>query len=494
MVIQQRPSGLAMRLTFAAMVFSSIPFLAYFLPAFLTVYFAIPRQKAWGQRMRNVWLLLASVAFYAWGAPRFIWVLLASTFIDFYLVRRLARSNGSARKQWLVASLILNLGLLAVFKYAGFGAANAAGFFEWVFRREWPWPLPDIALPIGISFYTFQTLTYALDVYREDEKPLDRLSDYLVYILSFPQMIAGPIVRFGRVARELRHRVETTDDRLLGAYRFSIGLAKKVLIANALAEHADAVFEADSWSTAAAWTGLIAYTFQIYFDFAGYSDMAIGLGRMLGFHFPENFRSPYTARSITEFWRRWHITLGEFMRNYLYIPLGGNRLGAMRTHINLVFVFLMSGLWHGASWNFVVWGAYHGAFLVLDRWFLERWLGRVPQVFSVGLTFLVAMLGWVVFRLETGAWDFYAALAGLGEPTAISPLTPGFMTMVCIATAFSFLTLFSFGKRWEQSLFHAKSWPWMSHIAGTSASLVLLILSLSSIVSAELNPFIYFRF
>lgn len=472
------------------MVFSSVPFLAYFLPFFLTVYFALPRKAAWGQRARNLWLLAGSLAFYAWGAPRFIFVLLTSTVIDFYLVRRMSAVDGPGRRHWLVASLAMNLGLLAVFKYADFavGSANAV----WSSLGGEPWPLPQIALPIGISFYTFQTLTYALDVYRREERPLERLSDYLVYILSFPQMIAGPIVRFGKVAQELRHRAESNEDRLHGAYRFAIGLAKKVLIANTFAVHADAVFDGGLPTTAAAWTGLLAYTFQIYFDFAGYSDMAIGMGQMLGFHFPENFRSPYSSRSITEFWRRWHITLGEFMRNYLYIPLGGNRRGTARTYANLVTVFLLSGLWHGASWNFVAWGAFHGAFLVADRLFLERWLERLPRPAAAGFTFLLVMLGWVVFRLEEGSADFYGALAGFGG--GASPEVPaGFWALAVLAGAFSFAGLTRLGRRWEARVFEERRSAG-GHVVWTAATLVLLFASFTTLVSAELNPFIYFRF
>lgn len=474
------------------MVFSSVPFLAYFLPAFLTVYALWPRKTAWGQRARNTWLLVGSVVFYAWGAPRFIGVLLASTVVDFHLVRHLSRADGPARKRWLVASLALNLGLLAVFKYADFAVASGSAVWE-AFGGA-PWPLPHIALPIGISFYTFQTLTYALDVYRKEEAPLTRLTDYLVYILSFPQMIAGPIVRFGRVSRELRHREESADDRLIGAYRFAIGLAKKVLLANTFAVHADAVFDGGPATTAQAWTGLLAYTFQIYFDFAGYSDMAIGLGRMMGFHFPENFRSPYSSRSITEFWRRWHITLGEFMRNYLYIPLGGNRRGTARTYANLVTVFLLSGLWHGASWNFVAWGAFHGAFLVADRLFLERWLDRLPRVLAVAGTFLAVMLGWVVFRLESGSGAFYSALLGGATAGEVDALPAGFWAAVAVGAGFSFAALTPVGTRIERRIFEADRLGAGGLLLGTAGTLVLVAASLATLVSAELNPFIYFRF
>lgn len=477
------------------MVFSSVTFLCYFLPAFLLVYFVLPQSRTWGQRSRNLWLLAASVFFYAWGAPQFIGILLASTVVDFYLVQKMSKTQvEKKRKGWLLASLFLNLGLLATFKYAGFFAENAKAVGA-LLGGSGDYYFPDIALPIGISFYTFQTLTYALDVYRRSEQPLEHLSDYLVYILSFPQMIAGPIVRFGQVASELRKRSETWEDRLHGAYRFCLGLAKKVLIANALAEHADRVFDGplDALSTGMAWTGLCAYTFQIYFDFSGYSDMAIGLGRMMGFHFPENFKSPYTARSITEFWRRWHITLGDFMRNYLYIPLGGNRKGLRRTYINLVVVFVLSGLWHGASWNFVAWGVFHGAFLVMDRLFLERCLMGLPLLISVGLTFVVTMMGWVLFRMESNALDFYLVLLG-GRTSGEWTGTPGLWVYLAVAAFFSGLAMTNWGAKWERRTFESTSWSLGEHIAWTAGSTLLFLASLSTLVSDELNPFIYFRF
>ncbi len=348
------------------MVFSSVSFLLYFLPIFLLLYtIASPAYKNWI-------ILFFSVYFYSWGAPRFVFLLLGSTLLDFYLVRYMSQQiDSKKRKYLLMLSLSLNLGLLAVFKYANFFVENIQTILVASGSSSFAWT--NIALPIGISFYTFQTLTYSVDVYRKVHAPLRSVKDYLLYIMMFPQLIAGPIVRFNTIADQIEHRVETHQDKLQGFYRFCIGLAKKVLIANVLGEVVLLLLGeqpgiSTNWASlnsSLAWYCLLAYTFQIYFDFSGYSDMAIGLGKMMGFSFPENFDNPYNSRSISEFWRRWHITLGAFMRSYLYIPLGGSRVAKKsRLYVNLWLVFLLSGLWHGASWNFVIWGAFHGFFLV----------------------------------------------------------------------------------------------------------------------------------
>ncbi len=365
------------------MVFSSIVFLLIFLPLFLIVY------NLADKKYKNWVILLSSILFYSWGAPRFVFVIIGSTLVDFYLVKALHESvKQNKRRLLLASSIFLNLGLLLYFKYANFFVENVNVVFARMGVDQMDWV--EVALPIGISFYTFQTLTYSIDVYRKVHAPLDRVSDYLLYIMSFPQMIAGPIVRFSSVADQLSTRPDKIDDKLIGVYRFGIGLAKKVLIANVMAQQADIIFDGDlaTMSSSAAWIGIIAYTFQIYFDFSGYSDMAIGLGRIMGFRFPENFDSPYTSKSISEFWRRWHITLGTFMRDYLYIPLGGNRVSnKARLYANLWIVFILSGLWHGASWNFVIWGAFHGIFLILDRLFLIRLLDKLGQTWGASYPF-----------------------------------------------------------------------------------------------------------
>ena len=355
------------------MVFSSTVFLLYFLPLFLIFYHSVSK------KFKNLIILLGSIFFYSWGAPSFVFVIIFSTYIDFHIVKKLYHSdNLSRRKLFLSASILLNLGLLGYFKYANFFVENLNLALHNFGIQPFAWV--EVALPIGISFYTFQTLTYSIDVYRNTEKPLDKASNYMLYIMSFPQMIAGPIVRFSSIAKQLNNRAESFDDKLSGFYRFCIGLSKKVLIANVLAQEANLIFDSNlnNLSMSQAWIGMTAYTFQIYFDFSGYSDMAIGLGKILGFKFPENFNSPYVSQSISEFWRRWHITLGDFMRDYLYIPLGGNRVSSQwRLFFNLWIVFLLSGLWHGSEWNFVIWGIYHGLFLIFDRMFLLNLLNKL---------------------------------------------------------------------------------------------------------------------
>ncbi len=473
------------------MVFSSSIFLLYFLPIFLLVYHVV------GSKFKNYVLLGASIFFYSWGAPKFIFVILASTIIDFYIVRKLHVSNRAReRKLLLIVSIFINLGLLAYFKYANFFVENLNAGLETLGFTQVSWT--SVVLPIGISFYTFQTLTYSVDVYRRVHAPLERVTDYLVYIMSFPQMIAGPIIRFNAIADQITQRKDLIDDKLIGFYRFSIGLAKKVLIANVMAEQADLIFNSNlsEMSTANAWLGMLAYTFQIYFDFSGYSDMAIGLGRMMGFRFPENFNSPYIAQSISEFWRRWHITLGDFMRDYLYIPLGGNRVASKyRLFFNLWIVFLLSGLWHGASWNFVIWGAYHGLFLILDRIFLAKVLKAIGKIPSIILTFVVVMVGWVLFRLETmDAISIYLKKLFSFSSSFTFDMIPAFGFIASLAIIFSFLTVFKAGKQLEKFIFFTDNYSLKHHFGFTILTVVLFMLSLSSITSSGFNPFIYFRF
>ncbi len=473
------------------MVFSTTLFLLYFLPIFLLVYNLV------GKKWKNIVILIASVLFYSWGAPKFVFVIVGSTILDFYLVQQIYRSTKiKFRKFLLGVSVVMNLGLLAYFKYANFFVENLNTALESIGFTELAWT--SVALPIGISFYTFQTLTYSIDVYRKVHPPLEKVTDYLMYIMSFPQMIAGPIVRFSTIASQITDRKEVVDDKLIGFYRFCIGLAKKVLIANVMAEQADLIFDGEltDISMGTAWIGMLAYTFQIYFDFSGYSDMAIGLGRMMGFRFPENFDSPYISKNISEFWRRWHITLGSFMRDYLYIPLGGNRVKSKgRLFFNLWIVFLLSGLWHGASWNFVIWGAYHGLFLILDRLFLIRILNKMGTIVSTLVTFIIVMIGWVIFRLEDlSLIKVYLSRLFSFEFTLDSSAVPAFWFIAIIAIFFSFFTAFKRGVKIEKFVFYQESLKISNHYVFTVVSIVLLIMSLISITSSGFNPFIYFRF
>jgi len=439
-------------------------------------------------------ILAASLFFYAWGEATFIGILLLSSTLNFFLVR-LMNKKDAHRKRLLLVSVVLNLGVLAYFKYANFFVENFNALLDTFGISQVGWT--NVALPIGISFFTFQSITYAVDVYRRENLPLTKITDYLLYILSFPQMIAGPIVRYGTVAKDITSREEIIDDKLLGFYRFSIGLAKKVLIANYLGRQADILIDADiaGMNSTHAWIGILSYTFQIYFDFSGYSDMAIGLGRMIGFKFPENFNNPYTARSITEFWRRWHITLSSFMRDYLYIPLGGNRNAwKYRVYVNLALVFLLSGLWHGDSWNFVLWGAFHGFFLIIERIFLKRILDKIGALPAILYTFFLVVMSWVLFRIENtekiGA--FYKKLFAF-DWGSYEPIEHFYLPLI-IAVFFSFVTVFGIGKRLGAYFFEKQRYSLVEHLLLSSGLCFLFYLSVSVVISSGFNPFIYFRF
>ena len=465
------------------MVFSSITFLLFFLPPFLVAY------RLGGTRFQNFTLLGASILFYAWGAFSFLPILLISCVINYYLVGFLAETQGSKRKQLLIASMLLNTGILVYFKYANFIVENL--YLESL-GLEWT----AVALPIGISFFSFQSMSYSLDVYRNTARPLDKLSQYMVYILSFPQMIAGPIVRFTDVEKELRSRTVLSEDFLNGFYRFSLGLSKKVLLANTLASIFPldqlSVLGIDGWSSPQALVAILGYTFQIYFDFSGYSDMAIGLGSMMGFKFPENFKQPYRALSITDFWRRWHITLSSWMRDYLYIPLGGNRVGSnARLYTNLIIVFAVSGIWHGASWNFLIWGLYHGAFLILDRLFLKEALGHLPAFVARIATFTFVVLGWVLFAIEdlSVATDY---LSLLFSPNLLDPST--FLQVFAELSSQQILVLVVSVFFTSTAFYDKLKLPNNKPVSKAIAGMVLWILSTCYLAGSDFNPFIYFRF
>lgn len=474
------------------MVFSSSLFLLYFLPFFLLLYHIVPKN------LKNYVILITSILFYAWGAPAFLFLMLGTIIVNFFCVKIMHKSDSTKKKKSLLTfSIIMNLGMLIYFKYANFMIENTNFILDFLEIEPISWM--KVALPIGISFYTFQTLTYSIDVYRKIHAPLEKVSDYILYIMCFPQMIAGPIVRFTSIADEIIDRKETIDDKLAGFYRFCLGLGKKVLIANVMASQADLIFNTTNLSTLSStsiWIGTLAYTLQIYFDFSGYSDMAIGLGKMIGFNFPENFNSPYTSTSITEFWRKWHMTLGSFMKDYLYIPLGGNRVkSTSRLYFNLWIVFLLSGLWHGASWNFVIWGAYHGLFLILDRIFLQKFLSRIGKFMATIITFILVMIGWIIFRIE----DFNSLKIILSKLVSFENLHDfsvqvDFTLVVSIALIFAFLQSFSIGNKLEFFFFQQKEHTFKQHIVLAGISFVLFVLSISFITSSGFNPFIYFRF
>jgi len=473
------------------MIFSSSLFLFYFLPVFLIVYQLLP------QRFRNYWALLASLFFYAWGAPKFVFVVTGVILVDYFIVKKIYKSdNKRLRQQLLAVSVILKVGLLAYFKYANFFVDNVDFILSHLGFSSIQWT--KVILPIGISFFTFQALTYSVDVYRNVHKPLKSVADYLLYILLFPQLIAGPIVRYNEIADQLEDRkeFETYENKILGFFRFVIGLAKKVLIANVLgaeADHAFGLAEADLTSSIA-WVGILAYTFQIYFDFSGYSDMAIGLGRMMGFSFPENFNNPYVSQNITEFWRRWHMTLGRFMKDYLYIPLGGNKVTVKRMYFNLALVFVISGFWHGAAWNFIIWGAFHGFFLIMDRLFLIKFYNKIGKYPSVAITFFLTIIGWVIFRATSFDQITYYLKAMFKFDFDYYYLNNQLITIYIIGFIFAFITLFKFGRKAENFFFYKNNFKNAQILSYFGLILILLIISSASVVSSGFNPFIYFRF
>ena len=485
------------------MVFSSSLFLILFLPVFLVVYYLADT------KYKNLVAFVSSVAFYAWGAPKFIFIVAASIVIDYLLVRYMAHVNPKKRIGLIGISIALNTGLLLYFKYANFFVENLNALLHGAGIEPMAWTA--IALPIGISFFTFQKMSYAIDVYRQKVEPLEKLTDYALYILLFPQLIAGPIVRFKEVADQILNRSqnENIDNKLRGLFRFVLGLSKKVLIANVMGAKADEIFalSGDDLSTPIAWVGILAYAFQIYFDFSGYSDMAIGIGRMIGFVFPENFDNPYISQNISEFWRRWHITLGRWMKDYLYIPLGGNQVDSKaRLYFNLWVVFLISGFWHGASWNFLIWGAFHGIFLIADRMFLLKVFERIGKFPSIAITFLITLIGWVFFRAETlpeaatfigkmFAFDF-----GGPQPLPLSKEAANmvqfngeFWTIFALAIFFSFLAALPSGKK-VVAFFFDTQYNFRQVLLLSILSFFLLFLCITTITSSGFNPFIYFRF
>jgi len=475
------------------MVFSSSIFLFWFLPIFLGVYFLVDR------RYKNAVALLASLVFYGFGSPKFLFVLLLSIFIDFFLVRQIDKSeNAKRRKLFLVFSVILNIGLLAYFKYANFFVDNFNVLLAAFGTAPVRWT--KVVLPIGISFFTFQKMSYSVDVYRKTSAPLQNIADYALFIMLFPQLIAGPIVRYNEIADQITDRAanETTDNRILGFYRFVIGLSKKMLIANILAKYVDQVFALPTAEIglSTAWLGILAYTFQIYFDFSGYSDMAIGMGRMMGFKFPENFNNPYISQSVSEFWKRWHITLGSWMMDYLYIPLGGNRKSKLRTYINLWIVFFLSGLWHGAAWTFVAWGAFHGLFIVMDKMFWLKTSKRIGKMPRVLITFVIVMIGWVLFRADTidYAVHYVGAMFGTNGSLPTLFVDQQFVITLIIAVFFSFFGLTKAGDKALDFFFKRKSYNIGQYIWVGFLMIMLLVFSASFILKGSFNPFIYFRF
>lgn len=469
------------------MVFSNLIFLYLFLPLNIILYY-LSKNKTY----RNLVLILFSLLFYAWGEPVWVFVLMFSVGVDFCNGRIIERSRGRlAAKLALALSVGVNLSLLGLFKYSGFlvSSVNAA--------LGLALPVPQFILPIGISFYSFQAISYVVDVYRGDVAAQKSYYKLLMYVSLYPQLVAGPIVRYSQIAAEVDDRRTTSQDVSLGLTRMLCGLTKKVLIANVAGKLLEGFTgaPAGTLSVAGAWFGMLLFGLQIYYDFSGYSDMAIGLGQVFGFHYQENFNYPYISRSVTEFWRRWHISLSSFFRDYVYIPLGGNR---RRQYLNLFIVWFLTGLWHGPSWNFVLWGLYFGVFIALERLFLSKVLGKLPALFSHLYLLLVALLGWTLFYFE----DFGKLRAYLGVMFGLSgaPLWDSKVGLVILNNLLWLTVALLFCL---PVVPHVKAWiaRYASHrqmvlvrLGETAMNLVLLFLCTSLLVGQSFNPFLYFRF
>ena len=464
------------------MVFSSLSFLFLFLPALLAVYFLVPRRYREG---RNAVLLLFSLGFYGCGGWRLLPLILVSITMN-YVFGLLAAPGRRRRKAALVGAVACNLGLLFVFKYLGFVTANLHALLPSV-------PELTILLPIGISFYTFQAMSYVIDVYRGDAAVERSFLHVALYVVLFPQLVAGPIVRYSTVAEEIRCRREGADDMAEGLQRFLFGLAKKVLLANQMGLIADAAFSqtAPRLSMGLAWLGVIGYTLQIYFDFSGYSDMAIGLGRAFGFHFLENFNYPYVSRSVTEFWRRWHISLSTWFREYLYIPLGGNRCSRAKWMRNLFLVWAATGIWHGASWNFLLWGLYFWALLLLEKFLLAKPLAKAPAAVGHIYTMLLVMVSWAIFAMEdfSRLGSYLRVMFGLGgAPLADSAFGYYFRSYLPVLIVAAIASTPLAATLWRKLPQRA------AQALGTLAILAGLALCTAYLVAGTYNPFLYFRF
>ena len=483
------------------MVFSSPIFVFLFLPVVLGLHVIVP------MKWRNSLLLVASLAFYAWGETKFIFVLLLSIVFNHVCGRIIDASGKTTRGKLILAvAVCVNLAVLAAFKYGGFLISDVANpILSLVGIR--PLPLWSAHLPIGISFFTFHALSYLIDIYRSAAQAQRSLGTTALYITLFPQLIAGPIIRYKDIAAQFIQRTVTGDDFYIGVRRFTIGLGKKMLIANSVAITADQIFglPTNQLTAPIAWLGVVCYTLQIYFDFSGYSDMAIGLARMFGFRFLENFNYPYISQSIQEFWRRWHISLSNWFRDYLYIPLGGSRVSNRRTYANLVIVFFLCGLWHGASWTFVFWGMWHGLFLVLERLGLGALLARLPRPVRHVYTLVVVMVGWVFFRAETfaHAGSILAAMFGFagqttGSISVIGYLSPGLIVALLVGAIGSapFLWRWTGGQEAAagEAALPGATRRLFSAVVENAAIVAILVLSLVQVAADTYNPFIYFRF
>ncbi len=457
------------------MVFSSIPFLFFFLAAFLLLYYIVPF------KLKNYCLLIFSLLFYAWGEPIYVFLMMFTAGID-WLDGLFLEKHPKYRKVYLTIAIVINLGLLCFFKYADFllGAVGS------IFKVNMP--VLGISLPIGISFYTFQSMSYSIDVYRGEAKVEHNYFYYLMYVSMFPQLIAGPIVRYQTIADEIRVRDINWDNFVNGFSRFLMGLFKKVLLANALGELFTMVSAETEISAATAWLGLVGFALQIYFDFSGYSDMAIGLGLMMGFHFLENFNYPYIAHTVTEFWRRWHMSLSTWFRDYVYIPLGGNRVTVPRHILNLMIVWLLTGFWHGAAYNFILWGVYYGVLLVLEKYVYGKLLEKVPLLGHI-YTIFAFMIGWSLFAFDDmGAfWEFFMSL--FGKYGAVDSATIFYLKSYIVSIVVGIICSTPIVGNFLKEEHEPSTEKFISFL-----TVVLLIMTIAALVTDSYNPFLYFRF
>lgn len=491
------------------MVFSSHLFLFYFLPLALAAYYALHRAP---QRWRNLVLVVTGYAFYGWAEPVFMPLMFFTTVTDWLASLVIAHDDWRVWKVWgkpvqavdpsvrrsrvqrtaIVVSIGLNIAVLGFFKYFNFGVDSYNALMTSLGIESWQWnTFFRVVLPLGISFYTFQAMSYTIDVYRGEARAMANFVDFSCFVSMFPHLVAGPILKFSFLAPQIGHRTHTWEKFARGAAFLSLGLAKKILVANPCGKVADLAFLVGSPDPLGAWYGAFAYAFQIYFDFSAYSDMAIGLGLMLGFVFAKNFDSPYLATSITDFWRRWHISLSSWLRDYLYIPLGGSRLGGLRTYVNLLVVMLIGGLWHGASWNFVIWGGIHGLILAAERFHGKRGpFHRLPGFVQIAFTFVVVVIAWVFFRAKDlpSALLYCASMFGLAPASPGASLLPGVIMQPYYLGSFLLAACVVWGA--------PQTWDWTRHLTWRKALIILALLWVSLVVmtTQAYNPFIYFIF
>ena len=466
------------------MIFSSPIFLFYFLPVFLLFYYTLP----W----KNTVLFIGSLLFYAWGEPKFLILFVILSVVNYFF--GVTIKEASQKNQWkiLCAGIVLNLAVLIYYKYINFFIINTSLVLGLNVKT-----VDNLILPLGISFFTFQNISYLIDVSRGDVKPQRSIFKFTMFQILFPQLIAGPIVRYAQVENEIDKRAITNFRIWFGFQRFILGMSQKVLIANAVAIPADRVFSIapEKLSMLSAWVGIACYTIQIFYDFAGYSNMAIGLGEMMGFSFPQNFNQPYSSRSITEFWRKWHMSLSTWFRDYLYIPLGGNRISPIKTYFNLVLVFILCGFWHGAAWTFIFWGAWHGTLLVIERLGFKKFLDSAPSIVSQSYTIFMIMIGWVFFRADdmTYGYQFIGIMLGFVTPLLERPWQLDLGSNAAIALVLGIFFSFS-NNNFSFSKFYFKLNRRASLSFEAAAITLLFILSVASLAAGTYNPFIYFRF